>query len=74
VYVTFDIRLDQLRGNIHTSGALKNNNHTTTTPIFVGLNKTMKKKKQTSQEEISIRKIKSDVLKQMYFSVNYKMQ
>jgi hypothetical protein len=48
-------RLEQLRGNLHTNGAHKNNNDNTTL-IFIGLHTTQKT--QTSQEEGSARKDK----------------
>jgi hypothetical protein len=35
-------RLDQLRGNTHANGAYKNNDNNST-PIFIGLNKTIQK-------------------------------
>jgi hypothetical protein len=55
--------MEQLHWNIHTNGAHKNNNNNIT-PIFMGLNKTTQKT-QTQEE-----KLKSGVLKQMYFNVN----
>jgi hypothetical protein len=58
-------RLEQLHGNIHITGAYKNNDNTT--PIFIGLNKTTQITWKP-QEEGSTRKDKSDVLKQMYFN------
>jgi hypothetical protein len=48
---------------MHTNGAHKNNDNTTT-PLFIGLNKTTQKTR-TAQERFNI-----DVLKQMYFNVN----
>jgi hypothetical protein len=51
--------LEQLRWNIHANEAHKNNKN----------NNTIQKK---SQKEISANKIKSTVLKEMYFNVNNK--
>jgi hypothetical protein len=51
-------RLEQLRGNMHTNEAHKNN----TTPTYIGINK-ITRETRTPQE-----KIKSDVPKQMYFN------
>jgi hypothetical protein len=59
-------RLQQLPGNMYISGANKNNNDNTTTPIILGLNKTTQKIR-TPREECSAR-YKSDVLEQMYFN------
>jgi hypothetical protein len=54
---------------LHTKGAHKRNNDSSTTPIFIGINKATQKhrrrRKKTARE-----RIKSYVLKQMYFSVN----
>jgi hypothetical protein len=47
---------------MHTNGAHKNND-TTTTPVFMGLNK-------TTQTRAAQEKFKIDVLKRMYFNVN----
>jgi hypothetical protein len=59
------IWLEQLSGNIHTNGAHKNNNDNNTTPIFIRLNKTTQKLHKKKAAQV---KIKSDVLKQMYFN------
>jgi hypothetical protein len=58
------IRLEQQ----HTNGAHKNNNDNNTTPIFIGLNKTTQKTRTPQEEGMQI-KIRSDVLKHMYFNV-----
>lgn len=42
-------RLEQLHGNIHTHTAHKNNN--TTTPIFIGLNKTTQKNMDVTRRQ-----------------------
>jgi hypothetical protein len=50
-------RLEQLRGNIFTNGAHKNNKDKSTTAMFTGLNK-VTQKTRTPQEEVSERKDK----------------